>query len=294
MQSAPRSTVLVTGGGGFIGTALIRRFMAHGWRAIGCGRRQPAGAPNGSEWRSYDLAWTALPDELFENVDALVHAAVVKENFELNVEGGTLLLEAAQRRRVKQIVFISSLAAHERAASQYGRQKYVLERLFESRGALVVRPGLVLGDGGLFASICAYLSRHRLLPLIGGGKQPLQTVFVDDLTEAIYGAVTRDLRGTFTVAERKPVPYREFYQALCARLGTNAAFVPIPFWAADLAVQAAALLRIRLPIDRDNLLGLRAMQADYRPRLDPPEGPVADFRANIERSTPTGTRKLPG
>ncbi len=105
----PRSTVLVTGGGGFIGTALIRRFLANGWRAIGCGRRQPANVPDGAEWRSYDLAWTALPDELFEGVDALVHAAVVKEDLDLNVAGSTLLLETAQRRRVKRIVFLSSL-----------------------------------------------------------------------------------------------------------------------------------------------------------------------------------------
>ncbi len=295
-ESEPRSTLLVTGGGGFIATALIRGFAARGWHTAGCGRHRPASFPEGSQWRSYDLTWTSLPDELFDGVDVLVHAALVKENVDVNLAGGTLLLETAQRRGVKDIVFISSLAAHPQARSQYGRQKYALERLFESHGALVVRPGLVLGDGGLFASMCAYLRRHPFVPLIDGGIQPLQTVFVDDLVDAMYQAVLRNLHGTYTVAEREPVLYREFYRALCARLEADVAFIPIPFWAADLAVQTAGLVHAGLPIDHDNLLGLKAMQVDYGPRLEPREGPVPDYRENIARAVPApvGRHKLPG
>jgi hypothetical protein len=45
-------------------------------------------------------------------------------------------------------------------------------------------------------------------------------------------------------------------------------------------------VRAGLPIDRDNLLGLQAMQADYGPRLEPREGPVPDYRENIARAVP--------
>jgi nucleoside-diphosphate-sugar epimerase len=263
---APKHTVLVTGAGGFIGSALVGRFLSHGWKAIGCGRERTPDFPSEAQWRPYDLAWPSLSDSLFDGVDVLVHAAVVRNDFDVNVAGSTLLLERALACGVKQIVFLSSLAAHDGALSQYGKQKLVLERLFNERGALVIRPGLVVGDGGTFGAIVAYLKKHRFVPLIGGGVQPLQTVDVAVLTEKIYEAVERDARGVFTVAG-DPVSYRAFYETLCSRLGVRCTFVPVPFWAADLAVRLAASMHVDLPIDRDNLLGLRAMRVDASPQL---------------------------
>ncbi|HVA33625.1 MAG TPA: NAD-dependent epimerase/dehydratase family protein [Candidatus Baltobacteraceae bacterium] len=260
-------TILVTGAGGFIGSALLRSFAAHGWRAIGAGRRRPAELPPQTPWREYDLSWTALPDDFFDGADVLVHAAMIRGDVATNVAGSTLLLDRAQQRGVKQIVFLSSLAAHEGALSQYGRQKYVLEQLFNARGALVIRPGLVLGDGGAFGAMCAYLRKHRFVPLIGGGAQPLQTVAIDELVGAIYDGVERNVRGTYTVATVEPVTIRAFYESVCKQLGVRVTFVPIPFWLADLALRTAAMLHVALPIDRDNLLGLKAMRIDTGPRL---------------------------
>jgi nucleoside-diphosphate-sugar epimerase len=265
-------TVLITGASGFIGSALMRAFLKKGWHAIGAGRKEPPALPQGAEWRAYDLAWTALPDQFFEGVDAIVHGAMMKHgaesrSFDINVAAGKLLLDRAQQCGIERVAFLSSLAAHDGALSDYGRQKYVLERHFDRRGALVIRPGLVLGDGGLFASMRDYLRSHRFVPLIGGGKQPLQTIYIDDLTEIVIEAIERDLRGTYTAAELEPVTYHRFYEELGDKLGVRVAFVPIPFWAAQAAVATAARLGIGLPIDRDNLLGLHSMRKDERARL---------------------------
>lgn len=285
------ATLLVTGGGGFIGEALIRHFMARDWRTIGCGLHRPANFPAQAQWREYDLAQTSLPAELFAGVDVLVHGALVKGDVARNVAAGRLLLRRARQEGVERIVFLSSLAAHEGALSGYGKQKFALERLFEAAGALALRPGLVIGDGGTFGATCAYLRSHRFVPLVDGGSQPIQTVQIDDLVAAVYAAVARDMRGTFTIAERDAISYRAFYQTLCAQLGVNVTFVPVPFWIADLAVRTAQTLNIALPIDRDNLLGLRAMRVDARPRLDPPEGPVRDYRASIQTLTNTASHR---
>jgi nucleoside-diphosphate-sugar epimerase len=277
-------TILVTGAGGFIGSALMRAFSAKGWRTIGASRTRP---PTEAEWRPYDLAWTSLPPEFLEGVDAIVHAAMVKQSadsqsYEVNVAAGKLLLAQAQNRGVTRVAFLSSLAGHDGALSQYGKHKYVLERHFAERGALALRPGLVLGDGGLFASMRDYLRDHRNVPLIGGGGQPLQTIHVDDLTETVTIAIDRDLRGTYTAAETEPVTYRRFYEELCARMGVKPRFVPVPFWAARAAIATGERLRLALPVDRDNLLGLQAMRPDHGPRVT---GAVTrDYRANIEKA----------
>lgn len=281
-QASPRRTILVTGAGGFIGSALIRYFLAHDWRAVGCGLARPPTFPQAAEWRAYDLAQPTLPPDLFAGIDAIVHGAFVKHDVDLNVAAGRLLLERARHAGVEQVVFLSSLAAHEHALSRYGRQKFALERFFDAGGGLVVRPGLVLGDGGTFGATCAYLRTHRLVPLIDGGTQPLQTVHVEDLVAATYLAIVGRRRGVFTVAERDAIEYRAFYQTLCTKLGASVRFVPLPFWTADLALRTASALHVDLPIDRDNLLGLRAMRVDRLPRLDTAHGPVRDYRASIQ------------
>jgi nucleoside-diphosphate-sugar epimerase len=260
---------------------LVRAVRARGWAAISAGRRRPADLPADVLWREYDLQWTTLPDGFFDGVDTVVHGAMTRGDVDVNVAAGKLLLEQAQWHGIARVVFLSSLAAHEGALSAYGRQKHALEQLFAQYGALVVRPGLVLGNGGAFGAMCEYLRGHRFVPLIGGGAQPIQTVYVGDLIEAICDAIARDVRGVYTVAEAEPVSYRAFYETLGERMGVRPAFVPVPFWAADLAVRLAELLHVNLPIDRDNLLGLKTMQVDRRPRLDPEAHPVASYETNI-------------
>lgn len=260
------STVLVTGANGFIGSALMRHFAERGWHTIGAGRHEPPVLPQSAQWRAYDLSWTELPTGFFDGADVAIHAAMIRNDYAVNVAGSTLLMREAQHAGVDRIVFLSSLAAHASALSQYGRQKYALECLFAEHGGLVIRPGLVLGDGGSFGAMRAHVRRHRVVPLIDGGMQPLQTVEIGELVSKIFDAVERRLRGTFTIAS-EPMPYRAFYASIAAQLGVRPAFVPVPFWVADLAIRIATLLHVRLPIDRDNLLGLHAMRADTGLRL---------------------------
>ena len=108
--------------------------------------------------------------------------------------------------------------------------------------------------------------RLTAVPLIGGGMQPLQTVELDELVAKIYDAVDRDLRGTYTVAG-DPIAYRDFYASLARSLGVTPMFVPVPFWLVEFGLRVAKTLHVTLPIDRDNVLGLRAMRVDVTRRL---------------------------
>ena len=219
-------TVLITGASGFIGSALVRAFSAKGWRVVGAGRTQPPALPDGVEWRTYDLAWTSLPDDFLEGVDAVVHGAMMKQSadersFDINVAAGKMLLDRAHQRDITRVAFLSSLAAHE------VRYRNTASRSTYSNGISTSAAHWSSGPVS-FSATAAYshrcattCARIEYVPLIGGGNQPLQTIYIDDLTERSQTAVDRDHKGAFTAAEDEPVSYRRFYEDLCASLGAK-------------------------------------------------------------------------
>ena len=131
--------IAVTGANGFVGGALCRDLAARGLTV------RPL-----SRVAGYTLAGPVPP---LDGVSAVVHCAHDMTAPRLNVDGTWRLLDAAFRAGVGQFVFVSSLAAHAGARSAYGRAKWELEqRLAHVTGLTVsvVKPGTVLGDGGLF------------------------------------------------------------------------------------------------------------------------------------------------
>ena len=236
-------------------------------------RAAPVAGGERVRWARYDLA--APPDDrLLAGVDALVHAAYVKADaspdaYRLNVDGTAALLRALRAAAVPRAVFLSSLSARPGATSVYARQKLDAEALFAADGDAVIRAGLVLGPGGLVGDTVALMRRVRVVPLIGGGRQPVQPVGVEDLATIVERIVTRDdLTGIVVVADPAPTTAAALYRAIARAIGLRVLFVPVPRWAPLLAVRAARRLHRRLPVSEDNLRGLdEATVVDSAPSL---------------------------
>jgi len=261
--------VAITGAGGFIGRHLCAAFDRLGREVRALVRDPEAPRPVLGGFRR---VLCDLPDRLDETglagVETVVHCAYVTrfrdpvEAQEVNERGTRRVLAAARTAGARRFVFISSQSAHEGALSYYGRSKRALERLL-SPGDLAIRPGLVLGPGeaGLFARMAQTMRTARVVPLFGGGRQPLQTVHIDDLCEAITAAVEKDLSGALTVAEPEPIEMGVFLRALAGRLRRRPLFVPFPIAPALAALRLIEAARLPFPVSSENLLGLKQMRA---------------------------------
>lgn len=259
------STVVITGASGFLGRALCERFAAGGWtvRAL---MRRPAESPFA------DANITAFECDLPERIDAsafagadvVIHAAYTTRVADraqaraVNMRGTAAVLRHA-RRAGARFVFVSSCSAHAGALSYYGRSKYFIESRLDARRDLIVRPGLILGGGGLFARMCNTLCGSKIVPLFDGGGQPLQTVYLDDLAEAFFVLAGRRQAGLHVVAEAQSVAMRVFLRALTRQFGARPLFVSVPSTCAMPMLRLAETLRLPLPIGTENLLGLRGM-----------------------------------
>jgi len=257
-------TALVTGASGLVGSAVVNALVEDGWHVLYCARGRPSPEKTGVTWVPYDLR-DSLPADFGLGAEVLIHGALAsgsnKNSLPVNVAGTRLLLEAARQNGIERRIFLSSLAADAEALSDYGRQKYEIEGLFDTRVDAIVRPGLVIGDGGLFRKLVEQLRRGALVPLIDGGRQPMQTVLDDDLAKAITRIARDRIAGRFTIAEPDPVDYQVFWAEVASQMDVPIRFLPIRFWLADLCARLADKLPIPLPVNRERLLGLKAMLA---------------------------------
>ncbi len=269
-----KPTIAITGANGFLGSALVQHFANKGWRVVGLVRRPEKSSDGLVTYRQYDLTKPLRP-EVLSGVDYVVHAAYVKYGrrgspaaMEINVQGAGLLLSACKRLSVKKAVFISTMSAHDAATSVYGHQKLTIEKLFLASGDVVLRSGLIIGNGGIVRDMAAFMKSKHMAPVIGGGKQPLQIVAVYDLISAVEAALAPEVQGQFTVATPTVYTYRAFYQTLAKSLGITVIFVPIPYYVLMTVFKTAAFLHLPLNFNEDNLRGLRQLRsADTEPDL---------------------------
>jgi len=285
-DSPPR--VIITGATGFIGSHLARHFAARGWQVAALARTPPDAALGNITWHRFDLGGD-VPEAPFRQAQAIIHCAYVKfsaaqkEADAINLAGTQRLLALSRQHDVK-FVFLSTMSAHAGALSHYGKNKLELEKRFDPARDLVLKPGLVLGRGGLFEAISGFIQKSKALPLIGGGTQPIHTIAIGQLTAAIEMGLAKDLSGVFLLGEKKAVTLRDLNRAIAQKHGRSPLFVPVPFFVVDWALSAIALLRIPLNISKETLLGLKQLKAFHpdRDRFFPGLEPQ-DHQTTIER-----------
>jgi len=264
-----RERLLITGGTGFLGAALVEASRQAGWHPVVASRRPPLVTV---EHRRYSLEAPPSPS-LFEGVSHVIHAAAElgpsrHAGEDVNVAAARALLSAARLAGVQRAIFVSSFSA-DREGSRYARQKSACEELFLESGQSVVRLGLVLGGGGVVGAMARHLRRWRVVPLVSDGRQPLQTVHVGDASTALLRAVEVARADCFTVAEPSPTTYRGLIEALGRALGVRPRFVSIPGGALLRATRLLERLGWPAPVSSDSVMGLlRLAPRDTRSSLE--------------------------
>ena len=252
-------TVVITGANGFLGSYLVAFFSGKGWKVRALVHNMPPQVISGVEYHLYNLL-AAPQQEVIDGADCVIHCAYAPNDFDINVKGTTQLLDVSRKSGVRKNIFISSISARESVLSVYGKQKWTCEKLYTQPNDLILRPGLILGNGGLFGQMREYLKKKKLIPLIQGGIQPLQTIYIGDLAEVIGASIEKDTSGLYTIASPEKITYKDFYILLCSTLKTNARFVPVSYSLLYLPLAISETIGITLPVSRENLLGLKSLK----------------------------------
>ncbi len=208
-----------------------------------------------------------VPSDAFDGCDAVVHCAVSTDaDYQVaravNVVGTLEVARAARDAGARAFVFMSSQSARPDTPSVYGRTKHEAETALladPSLNAIVIRPGLVCGQGGLFKRLSIAVQRLPVTPLLAGDA-PVQPVFVDDLVDAILRCATEPalyVGRTLAIGSARPITLREFVGVIVRHLGRPHLIVRVPVRPVELALGTAERLGLRLPITATNVVGAR-------------------------------------
>jgi len=248
--------VLVTGGNGFLGRAVVAELVRRGHEVLSMGRRLAPGAD--VRTITADLRNSEAVERAVAGHEAVVHCAALTglagpraDFWRTNVEGTRHVLAACRLHQVPRLVHTSSPSVvfdgrdHRRAdeslpyarrfLAAYPETKAVAERevLAASSPALAtlaLRPHLVLGPGdeALLPRLVARARAGRL-PVVGGGANEISFTWVENAAAAHADALERLAPGAscagraYFVAQAEPVALWPWLTELFARAG-----VPTP------------------------------------------------------------------
>lgn len=306
----------VTGAGGFLGTALVRRLVADGHAVIGIDVAPGAAAViegAGGHFRRADVTDPAGIAAALAGCGRVVHtAAIVAEGgrmadfIAVNVRGTRDVLDGAEAAGVERVVCLASVAVwgYEFRAdlaedapprpcgNPYVDTKGAAERLALARGATVVRPGDVYGPGSVpWVLRPLEALRAGTFRLPGRGDGVMTPVYVDDLVDAVVRALEApEAAGrAYTAWDGEPVLARDFF-AHHARWAGRAAAPTVPRALGLLATGAfelAARLRGREPsISRASLtfVSRRAAYPNRRAREELGWAPAVGLEEGMART----------
>ena len=213
-----RLRALVTGGGGFLGRALVRRLVGRGdrVRVLARGNYPELGGPAVELMRG-DIADPGIARAAAEGVDVIFHLAAkagvggrFADYVRSNLEGTRAMLEGARSAGVRRFVHTStpsvvfdrrgheggdeSLPLTQDKLSPYAYTKARAEELvLGASGAelytCALRPHLIWGpdDTQLVARIVSR-ARQGKLALIGDGQHKVDSIYVDNVVDAELAA----------------------------------------------------------------------------------------------------------
>jgi NADH dehydrogenase len=253
-SSGEQRIIFVTGGSGFVGSAVIDELLQKKFRVRALVHRAPI-EKDGVESVPGGLFGGHLA-EAMAGCAAVIHlVGIIMERgaatFEkIHVDGTKAVVDAAKQAGVGRYIHMSALSTRENAKSAYHRTKWDAEQhvVRHAPAWTIFRPSLIHGPGGEFTEQLAKWARGRAAPwvvmpyfgggLLGtGGAGKLQPVHVDDVAKAFVGAIDLPAaRGRiYNLAGPEVLTWPQMHRVASEAVrGKPKRSLPIPAWYAGL------------------------------------------------------------
>jgi uncharacterized protein YbjT (DUF2867 family) len=195
--------ILITGGTGFIGRALVRQFFDSGYPVRTLLRPSPR-TPRLPKGVPVEVAVVSLGDirglrAALRDVDVIIHLAGTEHlgrNANLlatDIQGTQNLAQAAKQAGVKRFIYLSHIGADRASAFPVHKAKGIAEEHIRRSGVpyTIVRSSIVFGPEDHFTTNLVSLLRRvpGVFPIPGDGQTRIQPLWVEDLVTCLIWAM---------------------------------------------------------------------------------------------------------
>ena len=275
LQADKKGIVLVTGGTGFVGQAIVRSLEKSGYKARILARttrfdRSPHPAV---EFRQGNVVDGQGVESAMQGCSAVIHlVGIIREtrfqSFEqAHVQATENVLKAASAAGIQRYIHMSASGTREHAAAQYHQTKWRAEQLVRATTLnwTIFRPGLIHGPDGEFTRMVMQWHDGKappflFMPYFGGGLlgqraiARVQPIFIEDLAELFVRAleIPDTEKRTYEVGGPDPFTWPAMLEVFNTVLpGPRRAILGIPFW---LAKALSAFPLPGLPFNHDQVV----------------------------------------
>ena len=250
-DSTNKPLILVDGATGYLGNHLIAKLVQAGYRVrclVHSGSREAdldflRSLTGDIVQADFSESGRGISSQVFDSVYCLVHliGSIAPKKGEtlvqLHAEITAKLVEPAGKANLPRIVHVTALGARPDAPSQYHRSKWQAEEVVRNSGIAhtILRPSLIMGrtcgsrDSKLVRRLFEFNNKKPYVPLVNGGKNRLQPIFVDDVADAIVASVESDsVDNVIELGGSQVLEMRELVARLANRSNKKAKILPLP------------------------------------------------------------------
>jgi NADH dehydrogenase len=251
MASNQDTLVTVFGGSGFLGRSVVRALAKREYRIRVAVRRpelaghlQPLGKVGQIHAVQANLRYPASVEAAMRDSHVAINLVGIlaesgAQTFDAVQGSGAGTVAKAADAVGARTVHVSSIGADANSPSRYARAKAAGEKavLAAAPAAIILQPSVLFGPEDEFTNRFAALARiSPALPLIGGGVNKFQPVYVGDVATAVADAVDGKTKpgATYELGGPEVLTMREIMEIILATIERRRMLVSLPFGLAKL------------------------------------------------------------
>jgi uncharacterized protein YbjT (DUF2867 family) len=173
------------------------------------------------------------------------------------------LVKAAQEQGVKKLVQVTALGSAQNAPSEYHKTKWQAEQHIRESGLsfLIYQPSLIIGktvgnrNSKLVTRYLELIETRPRVPVIGGGENKVQPIYVVDLAKAIVKGILENRydNNAYELGGSEVLTMRRFVERLIKLRGASKSVAPIPLFAANILAAACETFKNVPLVSRDQV-----------------------------------------
>ncbi len=299
-----RSSILITGGSGFVGIELLRGFDFASFKKVFIMVRDRGKLynivqlPVNAELVEGDLENTDSYDKILKEIDTVIHLAAVtgkaskKKYYDINYNSTKNLVDNCERYGVKKFLFVSTIAVkfEKKKRYFYAFSKLETEDYLKksSLDFVILRPTMILGKGSpVFTGFSAFAGLPVIL-MFGKGQVKVQPVHVKDIAAVIKLILNKSDFKNDVIEAGGPdkISLKNFVKTIALKKGKKGRFFHFPMWIlAPVLYLMDKIIYPLLPITFGQLASFRNdSTADSHPMMEELRGSLFSLDKMIENS----------